>query len=70
MQRLVALEEDHRRKVHVKEQEMGKIKEDLERKWDQERRQVNIEACNEEWRKKISQRSEKSMMISGQGNNK
>ena len=40
MQRLMALEEDHRRKVQLKEQEMGKIKEDLEKKWDRERRQV------------------------------
>ena len=40
MQRLVALEEDHRKKVQLKEQEMGKIKEDLEKKWDRERRQV------------------------------
>ena len=48
MQRLVALEEDHRRKVHIKEQEMGRIKEDLEKKWDQERRQVNCENYYEE----------------------
>ena len=41
MQRLVALEEEHRRKVHVKEMEMSRIKEDLEKKWDRERRQVN-----------------------------
>lgn len=40
MQRLMALEEDHRKKVQQKEQEMGKIKEDLEKKWDLERRQV------------------------------
>lgn len=43
MQRLVALEEDHRKKVHIKEQEMGRIKEDLEKKWDQERRQVEMQ---------------------------
>ena len=43
MQRLVALEEEHRRKVEVKEVEMAKIKEDLERKWDRERRQVSID---------------------------
>ena len=40
MQRLVALEEEHRRKVHAKEVEMVRIKEDLEKKWDRERRQV------------------------------
>lgn len=40
MQRLMALEEDHRKKVYQKEQEMGRIKEDLEKKWDLERRQV------------------------------
>ena len=40
MQRLMALEEDHRKKVQLKELEMGKIKEDLEKKWDRERRQV------------------------------
>lgn len=40
MQRLMALEEDHRKKVQIKEQEMGRIKEDLEKKWDRERRQV------------------------------
>jgi len=40
MQRLMALEEDHRKKVQLKEQEMGRIKEDLEKKWDRERRQV------------------------------
>lgn len=36
----MALEEDHRKKVQLKEQEMGRIKEDLEKKWDRERRQV------------------------------
>jgi len=40
MQRLVALEEEHRRKVQVKEKEMSRIKEDLEKKWERERRQV------------------------------
>ena len=40
MQRLVALEEEHRRKVMVKELEMSRIKDDLERKWERERRQV------------------------------
>ena len=40
MQRLVALEEEHRRKVQAKEMEMARIKEDLEKKWDRERRQV------------------------------
>lgn len=40
MQRLVALEEEHRRKVQAKELEMGRIKEDLEKKWDRERKQV------------------------------
>lgn len=43
MQRLMALEEDHRKKVQIKEQEMGRIKEDLEKKWDRERRQVLLE---------------------------
>ena len=40
MQRLVALEEEHRRKVMAKELEMSRIKDDLERKWERERRQV------------------------------
>lgn len=40
MQRLVALEEEHRRKVQAKEMEMARVKEDLEKKWDRERRQV------------------------------
>ena len=43
MQRLVALEEEHRRKVQVKEMEMTRIKEDLEKKWNRERRQVRDE---------------------------
>lgn len=40
MQRLVALEEEHRRKVMAKELEMSRIKDDLERKWERERQQV------------------------------
>ena len=40
MHRLVALEEEHRRKVMAKELEMSRIKDDLERKWERERRQV------------------------------
>lgn len=43
MQRLVALEEEHRKKVQVKEMEMTRIKEDLEKKWNRERRQVRAE---------------------------
>lgn len=52
MQRLMALEEDHRKKVQLKEQEMGRIKEDLEKKWDRERRQVPWK-CFEPWWWKI-----------------
>ncbi|XP_048586008.1 kinesin-like protein KIF16B isoform X2 [Nematostella vectensis] len=40
MQRLLALEEEHRKTVHQKEQEMVRVKEELEKKWLQERQQV------------------------------
>ena len=40
MQRLIALEEQHRQTVKAKEMEMVRIKEELEKKWNRERKEV------------------------------